>query len=129
MYQPFRPALEFAVASEQEIPDAAARTDARWEPPKWLFEGGRELFVLFHTVEGDFGCDVVDNFLGLLCLAETTVLVLDVVKTIVAVVIKDVVGVCSGCILGESDTTGHVGCRARSGRRAWHLHRRLQGLP
>jgi hypothetical protein len=36
MYQPFRPAFEFAVASEVEIPDAAARTDARWEPPKWL---------------------------------------------------------------------------------------------
>ena len=72
-------------------------------------EGGGVLFVLFHTVEGDFGCDVVDDFLGLLCLAETTVFGLDVVKTIVAVVIEDVVGVCCGCILGETDTTGHVG--------------------
>ncbi len=83
-YQPFRPALEFAVASEQEIPDAAARTDARWEPPKWLSRAVGYCLVLLHTVEVDLGCDVVDDFLGWLCLSDATVFLLDVVKTVVA---------------------------------------------
>ena len=41
--------------------------------------------------------------------ADATVFLLDVVQTVLGVVIKDVVGVCSGCILGEPDTTAHVG--------------------
>ena len=108
MYQPFSPALELNVASEEEIPAAAARTDARWEPPKWSSSAVGYCSVLFHAVEGDFGCNVVNCFLGLFCLSETAVVLLDIVKTIVAVVVEDVVGVCSGCILGESDTTGHI---------------------
>ena len=72
-------------------------------------ESSRVGLVLLHTVEVDLGCDVADDFLGRLCLSDATVFLLDVVHTVLGVVIKDVVGVCSGCILGEPDTTGHVG--------------------
>ncbi len=81
-----------------------------------VFHHGWILFILLHCIEVDLSCKVVDNILswsddccGVWVSVVIPILVLQVVHTIVGVLIEDVISVCCGCILRETDTTGHVG--------------------
>lgn len=77
-----------------------------------VFKGSWELLVGLDTVDCGLGCDVlydVEAGLYLVVLADvcsTFVLVVDVVNVVVCVVVEDIIGVCSGCILCESDNIG-----------------------
>jgi len=82
MYHAFRPALELAVASAAVTPGCCCEDGCTLGAAEVGLERGREFLVLLHTVEGDLGCDIVDDFLGCLCFCKAAVFLRDVVETV-----------------------------------------------